>query len=82
MGGGGIYALYTLARPNGGACRVERLIVSRRFTCRALTLFVCVCETPCHDTSRSSSRLAVSDPVQESLTGTVADSQLTVAKQL
>ena len=82
MGGGGVHALYTPALPNGGACRVERLIVSRRFTCRALTLFVRVCETPCHDTSRSSSRLAVSDSVKESLTGTVAGGKLTVAKQL
>jgi hypothetical protein len=82
MGGGGVHALHTPALPNGGACRVERLIVSRRFTCGALTLFVCVCETPCHDTSRSSSRLAVGDAVQTSLTGAVADGQLAIAKQL
>ena len=44
--------MYTSVRPNGVTFGFERLIVTRRFICGALTLFVCVCETPCHDASR------------------------------
>jgi len=58
MGGGGVYAVDTTVRSNDVTFGFERLIVTRRFICGALTLFVCVCETPCHDASRDNDRLS------------------------